>query len=289
MLTIFGRRSKSDKFCDGYSRRDFLTIGSAAAVGGLTLPQLLRAESCRARDVSTKQLLIYSFRAVLHIRICGISNQMLRLKFEVSFPQSPPMFPESRLGELFPKMAQMMDKFTVIRSIEGAAGGHAAYQAMTHYAPGNEPTGGWPSIGAWVSKVQGQVNPSVPAHVSMFYKTGHNLGGDPGNGGFLGMAHGPFRLVGGKGETSKTDNMVLKGISLERLQDRNALLASVDRIKREVDLTGSMDGMDAFTQQAVGILTSSQLVDAMDISSESKETLERYGKGGSGIPCRRCS
>jgi len=75
--------------------------------------------------------------------------------------------------------------------------------------------------------------------------------------------------------------MVLKGISLDRLQDRNALLASVDRIKREVDLTGAMDGMDAFTQQAVGILTSSELVDAMDISDESPETLERYGKGDS--------
>ena len=173
----------------------------------------------------------------------------------------------------------MMDKFSVIRSIEGAAGGHASFQAMTGYAPGNEPTGGWPSIGAWVSKVQGQVNPSIPSHVSMFYKTGHNPWGNPGNGGFLGMAHGPFRLVGGKGETSKTDNMVLKGISLDRLQDRNALLASVDRIKREVDLTGAMDGMDAFTQQALGILTSSELVDAMDISSESTETLERYGKG----------
>ena len=45
MLTIFGSRRKNEKFCDGYSRRDFLTIGSAAAVGGLNLPQLLRAES----------------------------------------------------------------------------------------------------------------------------------------------------------------------------------------------------------------------------------------------------
>ena len=279
MLTIFGRRSKSEKFCDGYSRRDFLTIGSAAAVGGITLPQLLRAEA--------QQSLGRQHKAIINVFLPGgpPHQDMWDIKQDAPSEIRGEFQPIStnvsgiQIGELFPKMAKMMDKFTVIRSIVGAAGGHASFQAMTGFAPGNEPTGGWPSIGAWVSKVQGQVNPSIPAHVSMFYKTSHNPWGDPGNGGFLGMAHGPFRLVGGKGETSKTDNMVLKGISLDRLQDRNALLASVDRIKREVDLTGAMDGMDAFTQQAVGILTSSELVDAMDISDESPETLERYGKG----------
>jgi hypothetical protein len=113
----------------------------------------------------------------------------------------------------------------------------------------------------------------------LFYKTGHGPWGDPGNGGFLGLAHAPFRLVGGKGETHKTENMVLQGITLDRLQDRNALLNSIDSIKRTVDATGSMVGMDAFTEQAVGILTSSRLVDAMDITKESDETLARYGKG----------
>jgi hypothetical protein len=113
----------------------------------------------------------------------------------------------------------------------------------------------------------------------LFYKTGHGPWGDPGNGGFLGLAHAPFRLVGGKGETNKTDNMVLQGITLDRLQDRKALLNSIDGIKRTVDTTGSMVGMDAFTRQAVGILTSSRLVDAMDFTKESDETLARYGKG----------
>ncbi len=279
MLTILGRRSKGDKFCDGYNRRDFLTIGSAAAVGGMTLPQLLRAESLQGSGRQHKAIInVFLPGGPPHQDMWDI-KQDAPAEIRGEFQPISTNVSGIQIGELFPKMAQMMDKFTVIRSIVGAGGGHASFQAMTGYAPGNAPTGGWPSMGAWVSKLQGPVNPSVPAHVSMFYKTGHAPWGDPGNGGFLGMAHGPFRLVGGKGETSKTDNMVLKGISLERLQDRNALLASVDRIKRDVDLTGSMDGMDAFTQQALGILTSSKLVDAMDISKESPETLERYGKG----------
>jgi uncharacterized protein (DUF1501 family) len=113
----------------------------------------------------------------------------------------------------------------------------------------------------------------------MFYKTDHSPWGDPGNGGFLGMAHSPFRLVGGKNETSKTENMVLNGITLDRLQDRSSLLASLDGFKRSLDNSGAMDGIDAFTEQAIGILTSSKLAAAMDLSLEDPSLVERYGKG----------
>ena len=73
--------------------------------------------------------------------------------------------------------------------------------------------------------------------------------------------------------------MVLDGISLERLQDRKALLGSFDRFRRDVDSSGAMEGMDAFTEQAFGVLTSSRLADAFDLSKEDPKTVERYGKG----------
>jgi hypothetical protein len=113
----------------------------------------------------------------------------------------------------------------------------------------------------------------------LFYKTDHAPWGDPGDGGFLGLAHAPFRLVGGKNETSKTDNMELKGITLDRLQDRNQLLTSFDKFRRDCDTNGAMDGLDAFTQQALGILTSSALAKALDISQEAPELVEKYGRG----------
>ena len=278
MFSILGRKGRGEKFCDGQSRRDFLTIGSLA-MGGLALPDLLRAES----QLGTGR----SHKAIINVFLPGgpPHQDMWDIKSDApaeirgEFKPIATNVPGIQIGELFPKIAAMMDKFTVVRSIVGANGGHAAHQAVTGFSPNNAPAGGWPSQGAWISKVQGPVNQSVPAHCSLFYKTGHGPWGDPGNGGFLGLAHAPFRLVGGKGETNKTENMVLQGITLDRLQDRNALLNSIDGIKRTVDATGSMVGMDAFTNQAVGILTSSRLVDAMNITKEDDKTLARYGKG----------
>ncbi|MCH7689305.1 MAG: DUF1501 domain-containing protein, partial [Planctomycetes bacterium] len=104
--------------------------------------------------------------------------------------------------------------------------------------------------------------------------------GDPGNGGFLGMAHAPFRLVSGEG-TNRIDsakNIVLKGITLERLHERDNLRKSLDRFRREADASGVMDGMDVLNRQALGILTSSKLSDALDLSKEDPAIVARYGK-----------
>jgi hypothetical protein len=73
--------------------------------------------------------------------------------------------------------------------------------------------------------------------------------------------------------------MVLNGLTIERLSDRRALLESFDRFRRDVDSSGLMGGLDAFNQQAFGVLTSSKLVEALDVSKEKSALLERYGKG----------
>ena len=73
--------------------------------------------------------------------------------------------------------------------------------------------------------------------------------------------------------------MVLNGVTLERLGDRRALLQSVDKFRRDVDTTSMMRGMDTFTDQAMGLLTSSKLADALDLSKEDPRTVARYGTG----------
>jgi hypothetical protein len=166
-----------------------------------------------------------------------------------------------------------------IRSVVGASGRHDAFQCMTGQSLNPAPAGGWPAAGAWVSKLKGPVNATIPPHLSMCYKTDHAPWGYDGDGGFLGIAHAPFKLVGGREETSKTENMVLQGITLDRLQDRTSLLHSFDRFRRELDSSGKMAGLDTFTQQAVGILTSSSLADALDISREDPNLVAQYGKG----------
>ena len=66
-------------------------------------------------------------------------------------------------------------------------------------------------MGAWVSKVQGPANKSIPPHLTLMYRTGEQRWGYPGDGGFLGLAHAPFRLVGGKENNLKQEVWSLQG------------------------------------------------------------------------------
>src|SRR5262249_42820363 len=160
---------------------------------------------------------------------------------------------------------KMMDQFAIIRSLSGSAGDHDAYQCMTGVRRDPAKLGYTPSFGAWVSKVQGPVDPAVPPHLTLMYRTGEQKWGYPGDGGFLGLAHSPFRLAGGK-ESMGSDNMVLKGVTLEQLRDRVGLMKSFDDFDRKLDRTGLADGMDSFNRQALDILTSSKLRNAIDLS-----------------------
>ncbi len=75
-------------------------------------------------------------------------------------------------------------------------------------------------------------------------------------------------------------DLILNGISLDRLRDRRGLLSSFDRFRRETDASGLMEGLDAFTEQAFGVLTSSRLAEALDLEREDPTLRDRrYGRG----------
>jgi hypothetical protein len=156
----------------------------------------------------------------------------------------------------------------------GAEDNHDAFQCLTGRLVRNQPPGGWPSLGAVVSKLEGPVNKLVPPFVGLSPKMGEMRWARAGEPGFLGPAHGPFKPDG----AGKTD-MVLNGVTLDRLADRKTLLASFDQFRRDVDASGMMEGLDAFNQQAFGLLTSSKLLDALDIEKEDRKVRARYGKG----------
>ncbi|MDB5310374.1 MAG: hypothetical protein JWO38_4576 [Gemmataceae bacterium] len=277
MLTIFGRPHRNGGFCDGVSRRDFLTVGGTLLGGALSLPNLLAAEA--RSGIRT------SHRAVINIFLPGGPPHldMWDLKPDApaevrgEFKPIKTNVPGIEICEHFPLLAKMMDKFVVVRSLVGSSGDHDAYQCMTGRRRDPQNAGFWPSMGAWVSKVQGPAEPSVPSHLTLMYRTGEQRWGYPGEGGFLGLAHSPFRLVGGQGNGMKSDNLVLKGVTLDQLRDRVGLMKAFDSLDRTVDKTGVMDGMDSFNRQALDVLTSSKLKDALDLSKERPEVLERYG------------
>jgi len=279
MLRIFGENT-GERFCDGLSRRSFLQIGGLS-VGGLSLSDLLRAER-RSGARSTRP----RHKSIIMIFLPGgpPHQDMFDLKMDApneirgEFKPISTNVPGIEICELFPRMAAMSDRLAYIRSIVGARGGHYSFQCMTGRvgrgrAP--QPPGGWPSFGSVVSKLQGQADPSMPAFVGLApYDMGHKPWSDPGRPGFLGPAHGPF-LPDGHGR----QDMVLKGVTLDRLGDRQSLLASFDRFRRQTDSSGLMTGMDAFQQQAFGVLTSSKLAEALDVTREETRLRDRYGRG----------
>jgi len=274
MLTILGEQA--DRFCDGVSRRTFLQIGGLA-LGGMSLPQILRAES-----QSGIQSARNSHKAVIMIFLPGgpPHQDMWDLKPDApaeirgEFKPIPTNVPGIEVCELFPRLAGMMDKLVILRSMVGCDGDHYSFQCFSGRTKRNMPQGGWPAMGSVLSKLEGQVDPSVPAFVGLSPPMGHTPWADPGQPGFLGVAHAPFKPQGdGRGD------MVLNGITLDRLKDRHALLASVDRFRRETDANGLMEGMDSFHRQAFGVLTSSRLVEALDLEREDVRIRDQYGRG----------
>jgi hypothetical protein len=272
MLAIGGKARGG--FCDGLSRRDFLKIGGLA-LGGLSLPALLEFEAHAGVGTSHK--------AIIMIFLPGgpPHQDMVDLKMDApaeirgEFRPIATNVPGLEICDQLPRLAAMMDKFVVIRTIVGAQGEHAAVQCMTGFPEAvSRQQGGRPSIGAVLSKLQGHVNAAVPPFVGLSPQMGHRPWADPGLPGYLGLSHAPFTPNG-----SDLANMTLKGVGLDRLGDRRALLRSFDGLRREVDANGAIEGADGFHRRALEILTSSKLVEALDLSREDPRLRARYGQG----------
>ncbi|MBC7820532.1 MAG: DUF1501 domain-containing protein, partial [Planctomycetaceae bacterium] len=159
MLTILGRPTDNETgFCDGLSRRSFLTIGGFA-LGGLTLPNVLRAENEARTGSSHKAIInIYMPGGPSHIDLWDLKPDA-PAEIRGEFRPIATNVPGIEICELFPRMARMMDKFIPVRSISDADGAHDGYQCMTGHKKGErQPSGGFPAAGAWVSKLAGKVN-----------------------------------------------------------------------------------------------------------------------------------
>jgi len=277
MLTILGSQPAGSGYCDGVSRRNFLRIG-ALGMGGLALPEVLRAEAASGVRSTSRQ-----HKAVIMIFLPGgASHQdMFDLKMDApaeirgEFKPIATNVPGIQICEHLPRIAKQADQYTIIRSLVGMEDRHESFQCYTGRLNRSQPPGGWPSMGSYLGKLQGSADPALPAFVGLAPKMGHVPWSDNGVAGFLGAAYAPFEINKGGGK----DDMILNGITLDRLADRRGLLASLDRFRREVDSSGQIAGLDAYNQQAFGILTSSKLVEALDYQREDPRVIERYGQG----------
>jgi hypothetical protein len=270
MLTILG---KPYRLCDGVSRRAFLKIGGLA-MGGLSLPQILEAQSQSAsREAQRSVIMIFLSGGAPHQDMYDLKRDA-PAEVRGEFQPIDTAVPGIQICELLPRMAATMDRMAIIRSVVGSEGLHSAFQCMTGWPTAGQPQGGWPSFGAVVSKLQGPTRLEMPPFVGLSPKMRTSTWADAGQPGFLGAAHAPFKPnADGRAE------MTLQGISLDRFDDRKALLGSFDRFRRAVDAGGAVLHADVFQRQALEILTSSRLADALDLEKEDPAVRDRYGRG----------
>ena len=261
MFKVLGSRNGTN--CDGSSRRDFLKIG-ALGVGGLMLPDLLRFRAAaKAEGKPTKNT------SVVWLWLGGGPTQVETFDPKMSAPVEfrstvdavKTCLPGVEFGGVFPKMAECADKLAVVRSFAHRNSGHGGgtHWVMTGYDfppadNGQAPIK--PGLGSVLARFRGANNPrtGLPTYVRM----SGILGDGPA---WLGSPYAPFDVGG-----NARGNMNLKG-TLDNLSDRRNLLKEFDRLDRNLDRSGLMQGLDSFETQA------------FDVNREDPRVRDRYGKG----------
>ena len=203
----------------------------------------------------------------------------------------PTRLPGVLFCEHLPKQAAMLDRFTIIRSVDARHSNHEPNKVFQtgnlDAAPRINPSGEmYPAIGSVVAKHHGANRPGMPPYVAFQTSRTHIAFA-----GYLGQQYDPFianraaRLpiytnVGvDTGRTTEADFFRLPaGLTHERLPDRRALLAELDRLRREIDRSGAVEAMDRYGQQAVEMLVGRRAQAAFDLSQEPEAVRDRYGK-----------
>jgi len=274
------------------SRRNLLKAG-LAGVAGISLPGLLRVQ---AQDATTAKrgkslILLWMTGGPSHIDTWDPKPDRPpenRGPFGVINTRLPGVI----VCEHLPKMAAMMDRFTLIRSVDSAGSNHEPNRVIQSGYRDAEPRENRaaerrPAIGSVVAKHHGPNHPSMPAYATFMKARGHvAFAGD------VGKAYDPFvlnqavsglpvlDLVGGDTGSKSEARMFqfASGVGYDRIDERRGLLHEFDRVRTNVDRGDSMAVMDRYGQQAVDMLLGRRMQDALDLSKESEAVRQRYGK-----------
>jgi len=170
----------------------------------------------------------------------------------------------------------MWDKLAVIRSVV-SVDEHSDSLVMTGKSENANRTANHPSFGAVMSKMRSGGANDIPPYVSL---RGMSRGTEPG---FLGVAHRPFTPDG-----QGFQNLRLAGgVDNGRMADRQALLGGFDQLRRDIDATGTMKGIDSFTSRAFDMVASGAVRKALDLSREDPRSRDRYKGIESFLTARR--
>ncbi|MFM7248758.1 MAG: DUF1501 domain-containing protein [Planctomycetaceae bacterium] len=271
-------------------RRGMLKAG-LAGMAGLSLPGLLRRRAAAEAPAHGRKSVILLWMTGGPSQIDTWDPKPDRpLENRGPFGTIATRLPGVRICEHLPRQAAILDRVTLIRSVDARGSNH---EPNTVFQTGNraaEPrvnpeAGEYPAIAAVVAKHRGANAPGVPANVGFWRSSSHIAFA-----GALGQQYDPLQgnagaplpvydLVGNDtGRVAGGDLFRLPaGLDLDRLGSRRTLLADLDRLRRGLDLSGAMAATDEFQRQAVEMLVGDGARRAFDLSLEPEASRERYG------------
>ena len=276
----------TNPYCDGYSRRSFLQIG-LAGMGAVGLPQILRAkEESAARlgaSKDTSVILLWLDGGPGHMDLYDLKPEA-PAEYRGIWSPIPTNVSGFEISELFPLQAKVADKFSIVRSLHHGSGDHftGGHYMLTGRggASGADTAGKYPFVGSIATRVTGPRVHGMPAMVAVPYAM--SIGIRPGYFGanYVGMQYNPFETEGDpNAATFKVQNIQTPAdLSLSRLSDRRGLNSELDRLRRNLDISGTSDAMDRFDQQAFDLVTGDAARKAFDINSEDPRVRDKYGR-----------
>jgi hypothetical protein len=274
------------RYCDGIDRRSFLQIG-VAGMASVGLPELLRAKDTPAANSTGKNT------SVILIWLDGGPGHMDMYDMK---PDAPAEYrglwrpirtrvPGFDITEMFPRQAQLTDKFSVVRSLhhdtgDHFAGGHRMLTAKDMGVSGANTPQKFPGIGAIVSREAGPRRPGMPGYVAVPHAASIGLAPGYFGGHMLGVQHDPFVPGGDPAAASfQVRNLNLAGgLTMEKIEDRRTLLRDFDKNRAALESNPTADAMDRFSRQAMEFVTGPAAREAFDIGKEDPKLRDVYGR-----------
>lgn len=267
-------------------RREFLQAG-VLALGGLSLADVLAG---RARaglsNAETAVILLYLHGGPSQLETYDL-KPLAPSEYRSVFRPIPTNVPGLDICELFPLQAKIADKFSLVRSLHHTVGIHSdggivvlTGKTPSKLDPTSQSVSEHPDFGSVAGRMLGQHPDAIPRYVAVPQKLYMVRPA------YLGAHHGPF-VVGDPSDAGYAPPKLQLAAGSEGavFEDRRSLLKQLDRLRSDLDLHSSLDGMDKFRQLAFQMLTSPKTADAFDIRKEPIGLRDRYGRNLWGQSC----
>ncbi|HKB39425.1 MAG TPA: DUF1501 domain-containing protein [Gemmataceae bacterium] len=287
MLRLDANRSVS--FCDGLTRRDFLHAGALSSLG-LTLPGLLaqRATAADKKDSDINCIMLFLVGGPSHI---DTWDPKPKAPEEVRGPFKPirTNVAGMQITEIFPKMAKLADRFSLVRSVYHTATavhdtGHQMMQTGRLFSGGIE----YPHVGSVLTFLKGQRG-EVPGYVLLPRPIGRTGGNLPHghSAGFLGKQYDPFILNADPNDKhfKVPDLLPPDYLSAVRAQRRQRMREAVDGAIASFENQPQAKQLDDNFHLAYRLMSSPQARAAFDLAKEPEKMRDRYGRTRFGQSC----